>query len=885
MSNRPRGIVRFYRAAVRVLPPDVRTHTDETVEALEAQLGEAQNGRERFGVSMRAFATLPVVILLEWLEYLGLRRAPGRTYRGRGGMGFYRNIRFAFRTLAKAPSFAVSSVLLMAVGIGAATTIFTLVDHVLLRPLPYPDSDELIFVERGSHSGPAFRQMEEMQTLDGVAGARVSEVTMVGDGEPRRLRESRVTMRFFETFGARAVLGRLLMPDDYAAADVVVLDGNAWRRIWGSDPRVVGRTIEVDGLPLTVVGVVDGSFSLPERMVGQRTDLWRPVDWTQPEFESHEFRILAVSARLVGESSLAAAQSEMDAVAGEMSDLNENYQERDGSPRLLPITSLAEVTVRGVRQGLGLLMGAVALLLLVACANVAHLFLARGFGRTREMAVRRVMGAGTRNLVSQLLAESVVVGVLGGVIGLMIAWVGVPIFLALNPDALPGQEAVGIDDRILFFAILASVLTSLAFGLAPALRSVGSELAVDLRSGGRSVSTGRGVLGLRNVLVTGEVAVSLVLVASAGLLLRSFLTVRAQDAGFNSAQVWTVPLTPTEADTPEAYSLLTSGILEEIRDIPGVQQVAFGLTLPLEMVGGGRCCWRSTARLDGEDLEDVTPMMHPVSQGYFSTLEIEFLAGGGWSDGDVGSDPVPVVMNESLARDLYGSVDKAAGQVFGVGPFASVIVRGVTANVLHYGLDNDHGPALYLPIQRVPFSIPLAHFAVKVDSRVTDAVPQALRAAVWTAAPRLPIPTVRTMQSWLGDATAERKFGSAVFGAFAIVALLLAAGGLYSTLLFVAGQRRKELGIRLALGAPRKSVEAKLLRSGLALAGIGVAVGLAGAWMSGRFLENQIWGVERGDPISLGAAAILLLVTAAVASWIPARRAGAVDPVQTLRAE
>ncbi|MEE8386079.1 MAG: ABC transporter permease, partial [Dehalococcoidia bacterium] len=358
-------------------------------------------------------------------------------------MKFFRDVRFALRTLRKAPSFTLTTALLIAVGVGAVTTIFTLVDHVLLRPLPYPEAERLVTLDNGSHSGPLFQRLRQSQTVESWAGARVANVSLTGVGDPLRLDEARVTRDFFGLFGARADHGRLLLEQDFDAADAVVLDGGAWRRIWGADPAVVGRTIQIDGNPVVVVGVLDAAFSPPEAVLGSTVDLWRPADWSWESLNSHEYKVLEVAGRLVDGSTVEAVQSEMDAIITVLAGEHRNYQRDDGSPSFTPVVPLADATVRGVRTGLGLLMGAVGLLLLIACANVAHLFLARGLGRTREMAVRRALGAGTSTLTGQLLAESLVVGLAGGAGGAALAALGLRSFMALNPSALPRQEAVG----------------------------------------------------------------------------------------------------------------------------------------------------------------------------------------------------------------------------------------------------------------------------------------------------------------------------------------------------------------------------------------------------------------------------------------------------------
>ncbi len=885
--------VRLYRALAGLLPPPARRDRDEMARTYAELRAEAPTWRARLRLGVRSFAGLVGVGVVEWVEHLddtGARRTAhrpaSRDRNGRKGrMGFWRQVRYALRTLGKTPSFTLTSIVLVGVGVGAVTTIFTLVDHVLLRPLPYPQADRIVTLSHGAFQGPFFRQLETMHTVDDWSASWTGSVNLTGAGDPLRLEQTRVSSRFFDLFDAHVIRGRLPDAGDPRDVDAVVLDAGAWRRIWGADPSIVGRTIRLDGKPVTVVGVMSPGFSSPQAVVGRQVDLWRPLDWSSPDLNRNNTYVLSVAGRLAPGLGVAAAQDEVNAVVARLAATDNHYRDRQGNPDEHDVQRLADVTVRGVRTGLGLLMGAVGLLLLVACANVAHLFLARGLGRTREMAVRRALGASTTSLAGQLLAESLLIGLAGGVLGTGLAWLGIHAFVSLNPTALPRQGTIGLDPRVLLFAIGVSALTSLVFGLAPALRSVRAEPVAELRGGGRTATSGRGVVNLRNLLVAGEVALSLVLVAAAGLLLRSFLAVQSQDPGFDVADVWTVPLRIADPGTPEKYIQEMDGMLQEVQRVPGVASAAYGITAPLEYVGGHNCCWNTTFKVPGREVDrSLTPFVHPVSLDYFRTLGLRIVAGREWGRAEEQADPVPVVVNETLARTLAGDAAAALGRSADVGDF-QVVVVGVARNSHHYGLDEEIRSQMYLPAARMPFSMDRGDIIVRAAPGAGRALPASLRRAVWAAQPDVPVPTVRSMQSWLDRSTAGRRFDSVIFGVFAAVALLLAAGGLYGTLLYMAGQRRRELGIRLALGASRARIEAAVLRGGVALGLAGITVGLLGAWLSNRLLQSRIWGVGRSDPIALGGAAAILLVTAVVASWLPARRAGQVDPLETLRAE
>jgi putative ABC transport system permease protein len=882
--------VRLYGALARLLPADLGRDREDMAAAF-ADLWTDTDGRaSRTLAALRSFTGLGAVIVMEWLEFLGAHPAPGRAANAggmrRGGMGLGRNLRYALRTLGKSPAFTLTSVLLVAVGVGAVTTIFTLVDHVLLRPLPYPEAELLVALDDGAFSGPLFRELEKTRAVEEWAAAWTERVNLVGAGEPLRLEEARISADFFHLFGARAQRGRLLAGEDFSAPGAVVLSGGAWQRIWGGDEGIVGTAIEVDGQPLTVVGIVEDGFAPPEAVVGAVVDLWRPLDWSAEELNGHEYSVLEIAGRRAAGVGVEAVQAEVDALVSRMAEVHQDYADRDGSPRSIPVLALADKTVGWVRTGLGLLMGAVTLLLLVACANVAHLFLARGLGRSREMAVRRAMGASTASLAGQLLTESLVVGLAGGVLGGGLAAVGIRAFVALNPTALPRQAAVEVDPRVLAFAVGVSALTSLVFGLLPALRSMRGELADELRGAGRTATLGRGVGTLRNALVVGEVAISLVLVAAAGLLLRSFMTVRAQEPGFDVAGVWTVPLNLADPGSPEEYREIMDEVIRQVGGVAGVRAAAYGLTAPMDRTGGTRCCWRASPSVAGRAEGDpaLNTFLHPVSVRYLETVGVELVAGRAWTESDASAEPVPLVVNETYARELAGSPRGALGMALGFPEMEGVVV-GVAADNRHYGLDQPVGHGTYLPIERLPFPIPFATVVVRVDPATGGSIAKALREAVWAAAPSLPVPTVRSMQEAVDRSTAGRRFEWSIFAAFGAVALLLAAGGLYGTLLYVAGQRKRELGIRLALGATRGRIEGELIRAGVALGLVGVTLGLGGAWLSNRLLESRIWGVDRSDPLALGGAALLLLVTSAAASWLPARRAGRVDPLETLRME
>ena len=882
--SRQAGVVRAYRALLRLLPHAVRERDGEEMVATFAAMWSAADGRAgRFACFLRSFGWLPLVALAEWRDHL---EASHRTRRGRRGRGLdldgiRRGVWVACRGLLRSPAFTWSTVLLLGLGVGAVTTIFTIVDHLFLRSLPYPNADRLVLVN-GAQSYPGLRDFQGMRSVEAWAAASIDDANLTGEGDPIRLRQARVTDGFFVFFGARPGVGRLLLREDFAAADVVMLSDAAWERLWGRDQSVVGRTIQVDGAPVLVVGVLSRLFSPPEALLdGLVADVWRPIDRSNPDFEDRFARSLVAAGRLTPGATMEDARREAAQLAERRArDFPRVYVRSDGSIVELSVVSLQDATAGRAREGLQLLLAAVALLLLVACANVAHLFMARGLGRSREMAVRRALGAETPALAGQLVAESLVVAAGGTAIGGLLAIFGLRTFLALSPEALPRAAAVIVDGRVLAFAALVSATTALAFGLLPTLRVLRSDPVDTLRAGGRRVTGGRGSRVLRGGLVMAEVALSLVLVSSAGLFIQSFARLRDEPLGFRVEDVWTIRVQFAGVEERSAWTQRMDRISEALRLTPGVRSVTYGLSVPLEDTGGS-CCWsRPVGRPDADGTVEAT--IHPFAGDYLDVFEPHILAGRPWDEVDPPGAP-PALLNERVAIHLFGSVERAVGAEIAVGA-ANHIVVAVVAEDRHYGLYREPGRAVYVRMESVPFVPDRASLAVRFEGAVTD-VPRRLREAVWSVEPDLPVPVVRSMDAWAAMATARTRFDSWIFTTFGVVGLILAAGGLYGTLLLAVGTERRELGIRLALGATRRSLEARVVGRGLWTAAAGAIVGGMGAWASGRLLQNRLYGVEAGDPGTLATAVAVLLLTAAVASWLPARRAAATDPVETLRQE
>lgn len=886
--------IRLYGLLLRLLPGEVRRADGAEMEATFAALWrDAEQGGDRAGLVLRTFGRLPAVVLREWSDHLRTR-APGPVRASRSGimerMG--RVVRHALRSLRRSPAFVWSVVLLLGLGVGSVTTIFTLVDHVMLRPLPYPAAARLFSLQNGSHSGPTWRGLQDLPQVEAWAAARGETANLTGSGRPERLRTANVSEGFFAMFGARPLAGRLLVAEDFRTQDAVVISAGLWERAFGGEASVLGRTITLDGTPRVVVGVMDRGFTPPEAMTGPSVDVWRPMDWQDERFATPTFHVLQVAGRLAEGATLAQVDEAVSAMVARLAEEHPqgSFRLRDGTLRSLPVVDLQEATVgQEVRQGLGLLLGAVVLLLLVACTNVAHLFLARGISRMREMGVRRALGARTGALAGQLLAESLLIGAAGALLGIVLAQAGVAALLALSPDTIPRASAVHIDVRVLAFAASVGALTALVFGMLPALRLVGRDVAGALGGRDRGNSDTRRDRRLRSTLVIAEVALSLVLVVQAGALLRGFAALNAEDLGFRTDKVWTMPLEPRNLADPSDWSRRMDRVRESVAAVPGVRAATYAMTMPLQWTGGSRCCWNATPAFPGTeaDLTGARVDMHVVDADYFAVLDIQFVAGRAWARGEETMEPAPAVITEPLAIRVFGSAASAVGRELRTSPRddarSFTIIGVVTAN-RHYGPDQDHEAAIYMPTPTIPFPIDLAHVAVLVDP-ATAGLGDRLRDAVWAVEPELPIPTLRTLDDWAGEATARARFEAALFSGFGGIALLLVAGGLYGTLLYGVSRRRRELGIRLALGDEPGRLELRVLRQGVLTAFAGCVIGAFGAWAAGRVLASRLSGLETGQPATLAAAIAILCGVAIIASWLPARRAARTDPLEVLRAE
>ncbi len=883
---------KLYRALLGLLPRGVPPEERDEIGATFAELyGAAGTAGRRLRVLLVSCWGLPGVIVLEWKDYLYAGRGRPRR-KGDGVHGMWSAVRHGARGLARTPSFTWSVVLLLGGGVGAVTAIFSVVDHVVLRPLPYPAAERLVEIQAGNHSGPTFERLTGMRAFESLAGMYTDDANLTGGSEPARVREARVTREFFALFGARPAVGRLLVASDFETGEGVVLSHGAWVRVFGGDPGVVGRALRIDGVPRVVVGVVDASFVPPEAL-GRGADVWRPVDRDREMFRSDDYSVLEVAARLAPGVTVAQAQAEADALAVRRAEaVPQRFRLDDGTPAPLPVTPLLDATIGSVRPGLGLVFGAIALLLLLACVNVAHLFLARGVERAPEVSVRRALGAGTGVIARQIAIESLMVGLAGTAVGAGLAAAGIGAFRALGPRSLPRMDAIAVDPRVLAFAVAVGLATSLIFALLPALRLAAVRGGENpLRPAARGSTPTRRAHAVRHALVVAQVALSLVLAAHAGWLIRAFAELSAVELGFRTENIWTLPLTLADMDAPDVWNRRIQGIRESLAAVPGVQAASFGISMPLEFVGGSHCCWRSSPRFPGDDVERRVTI-HPVDADYFDIFRLRVLAGRSWTRAEAGS-PADVgagsaaggaaVISEPLAIDVFGSSADALGRSMTLSRTTYTIV-GVVADNRHYGPDQDHGQAAYIPASTLPYAPSRAHMAVLAAAPQVG-MPRTLAEAVWRVEPDLPVPVVHSMDDWAAAATARARFLSGLFGAFAAVALLLVAGGLAGTLLYTVRVRRRELGIRLAVGATAARIERSVLGGGLSLSLAGAVIGGGGTWLSGRLLESFVAGVDARDASTFAMSLTVLMTVTLLSSWLPARSAARTDPMETLRVE
>jgi predicted permease len=851
---------------------------------------------------------------------------------------FIADVRYALRMLRKNPGFTVVAVLTLALGIGANTAIFSVVNAVVLRPLPYSHSDRLVWI---AESIPALKSeaatggdyvdwKDQNHTLDriaaydtvyrgslseGAGGAGSADFNLTGRGTPARVHGAFVSASFFATMGLEPQLGRAFTEneDQPSGSHVVLLTHSFWQQDFGSDAHVLGQTVNLDAAPYTVIGVMPASFRFPGDSDAQ---ILLPLALNQA---SERLRIAQRHVRIIGRLkpgvSLAAARADLDeirkraqAAGAPILDGGGGRQGRampaprrggrggqlrpdhSGPPDMAPpaselkVVPLAEHLAGNLRPAMLTLLGAVGLVLLIACANVANLMLTRASSRTREVAVRAVLGAGRWRLVRQLLVESVTLAVAGGMAGLLLAAWGVDVIARLIPAGAGGGilavAAPKVDGNVLLFALAASIFTGILFGLAPAVTVTRSDLAEGLKEGAQVASPGGRRGWLRGALAVSELSLALVLLIGAGLLIKSFYRLLQVNPGFAPERVLTMDLSLTDTRYPsrQQKSEFFSQVLGRVESLPGVRSAALADSLPLSPYQGF-LMMSPNQLLPRAALSSSTTVMVSrleVSPGYFSTLRIPVLQGRTFTDHDDERAPKVAVVNEAVARQFWPAEDPIGKQL------ANLTVVGVVGNARHEGLSQETEAEFYVPYLQSPAnSMQLAvRTAADPDSMVS-----AVRAGIGDVDPDQPLYHVSTLQQVLSESLAPRRFNMLLLGIFAGIALALATVGIYGVMAFSVTERTHEIGIRMALGAERGNVLRLIVRQGLRLTLLGVILGIAGAWALTSFLASFLFGIAPRDPATFALVSVALVAVSILACYIPARRATRVDPMVALRYE
>jgi putative ABC transport system permease protein len=805
------------------------------------------------------------------------------------------DLRYAVRSLIKSPGFTVAAVLTLGLGIGANTAIFSVIDAVLLKPLPYAEPGRLVTVNhfypglnalKASVSVPGFRDYSaQKQIFEKSAVENFAAMNLTGVGDPERVNVTQVSGEFFPTLGIGAMRGRTLRPDEAQEGHnhVVVLMNGFWKRKYGSDTTLIGRNISLNGENYEVVGVMPPTF---KDFFARQADLFMPVVFRPEQFadnrRTNEF--LQFIGRLTPGVSAERAQSDMHALAVRLKQQFPNSYSSDWD---LLVTSMEVQAVSNIRSALLILLGAVGFVLLIACANVANLQLARTAGRAREVAVRVALGASPGRLMRQLLTESVLLSCVGGALGLLFAVWGVPALLALNPRNLPPANEVGLDPRVLLFALLVSLGTGLVFGFMPAIQVARADLHETLKEGGRGNVGERRSLALRRGLVVSTIALALTLLAGAGLLIRSFARITGVEPGFQPDHLLTfgvsLPRTKYPNDTVRVEVL--ERLVAAIRTAPGV--VSAGGTSNIPFAGN----W-STASFNVEGYTPPTNGLAPwgdirsVTAGYLPTMRTPLLKGRQFTDEDRAGAPRVTIVDDEMVRRYWPTADPIGKRItfnnLTDTNIAWITVVGVVGHMKHEGLDAQARVQYYFPISQA--ALPFLGFVVRTTNEPTAALAD-IRAAVRSVDADLPLANVNTMETLIDQTTGPRRFSMLLLGSFAGLALVLASIGLYGVMSYTVTQRARELGVRVALGAASRDVLQLVLGQGARLAVLGVAIGLVASLAVTRVMKDMLFGVSATDPLTFVLISTVLLGVALLASYIPARRATRVDPIEALRSE
>jgi putative ABC transport system permease protein len=795
---------------------------------------------------------------------------------------FWQDLRYGVRTLLKNPGFTLVAIITLALGIGANTAIFSVVNAVLLRPLPFAEPERLVRVygrfsqgNQASTSPPDFLDYRaQNQTFEEFAAMLTTSFNLTGTGDPERLTGAQVTTNFFQTLGVKALRGRVFLPEEEqtAHAQVAIISEGLWQRRFAADPAILDKSILLNGQSYLIVGVIANQARFPEE-----TEIWRPLTFDDPEMKIRRFHFLRVIGRLKQGVTLQQAQADVDTIAEGLEHL---YPASNTSWRLRMV-GLREELLGNISTALYILLGAVGFVLLIACANVANLQLSRAAGRQKEFAIRTALGAGRLRLLRQLLTESVLLGFVGGIIGLLVAIWGTELLLKAAPISIPRASEIGVDIRVLGFTLLLSVVTGLVFGLVPAWQSSRIDLNDSLKDSSKGAGGGTSHQRTRNLLVVAEIALALVLLVGAGLLIQSFQRLQNVDPGFDPRKVLTmrVFLPELKYAKPGQAGQFFEQVLQRVAALPGVESV--GTTTQLPMRGGGDTYFKIEGRPFADPNEQVTALNPAISHDYLQAMGIALVKGRNFTEQETREAARTVIINESFAQTYFAGEDPLGKHlIIDDGEPLNCEIIGVTRNIKQFSLTFESTPTMYMP------RIENGRAALVVR---TTGDPLLLAAAVRDAVQAVdkdqPVASVQSMEQILSGSVAEARFRTSLLTIFALVALGLATVGIYGVMSYTVTRRTREIGIRVALGAQANNVFKLVIGQGLVLVLGGIVIGLAATFALTRLIEDLLFRVSPTDPLTFAVIAMFLMFVALLACFVPARRATKVDPMVALRHE
>jgi putative ABC transport system permease protein len=798
------------------------------------------------------------------------------------------DLRYALRVLIKKPGFTAVAVITLALGIGANSAIFSVVNAVLLRSLPYEDGDRLVWIwgtqpqlDKAPVAPANFLDIKEQnEVFDNVAAFRGQSGALTGQYEPERVRVAAVSADFFSLFKVLPLLGRVFNNQDEQSGNtqVIILSHALWQRRFGSNPGILDQKLTLNDRPYSVIGVAPAEFQYPTY-----ADLWIPLVFDAKEKSIRDTHSLSAVGRLKPGASIEQGQANIGLIAAT---LEQNYP-RTNTGIGMRIVPLKEQITGSIQTQLLIIFAAVGFVLLIACANVANLMLARAASRQKEMAIRTALGAASSRLARLLLTESVVLAVVGGVLGLLLAYWGTQLLVSASPTHIPRVKEIAVDLRVLGFTILLSFLTGILFGITPALQARRTDLNETLKEGGRSSSQGLGGYRMRKIFVVSQMALALVLLISAGLMIKSFLKLQQVDLGFNERNLLTMQVTlpRSKYNDGQTRAAFFQRAVDRIKALPGVEGAGAITNLPLSGANDSTS-FIIEGREPSPDGKAPLTEYRSITPDYFRAMGIGLVKGRFFDETDQPNTSKVAIINESLARRFFGDQEPIGQRIGLSGPPDWREIVGVVRDVRHYGPDNEPKPETYVPYNQNQASyLQYGSMALVIRGENPSNLVSGVRGEILAVDSSQPIYNAKSMEQVVADSVAQRRLDTLLLALLAAVALLLAAVGTYSVMAYTVAQRTHEMGVRMALGAQPRDVIKLVLGQALSLALIGVTIGLGAAFGLMRFVSGLLYGVSLADPVIYIGLALLLGAVAILASYFPARRATRVDPLSALRSE